>query len=381
MQDRPTKTTPDLFTPIAIGPLALPNRIAMAPLTRSRAAEGNVPTALNALYYAQRASAGLIISEATQVAPEGQGYISTPGIHSAEQIRGWQCVTGAVHVAGGRIVLQLWHVGRISHQSFQPGGKLPVAPSAIRPNGQAFTAKGFEPIPTPRALELAEIPGIVAQYAQGARNAMAAGFDGVEVHGANGYLIDQFLRDGANKRTDAYGGGIENRTRFLLEVVDAVTAAVGPERTGLRISPQNGQNDISDSDPQRLFNHVASALSGKGLAFLHVIEGDTGGTPVPHFDYKEIKRRFGGIVIANNGFDKGRANEAIEEGRADLVAFGKPFISNPDLVTRLYLNAPLAPANRETFYGGADQGYTDYPLLRGVEPHSCYCDDADRAWG
>jgi N-ethylmaleimide reductase len=381
MQDRPTKTTPDLFTPISIGPLALPNRIAMAPLTRSRAAEGNVPTALNALYYAQRASAGLIIAEATQVVPEGQGYISTPGIHSAEQIKGWQCATGAVHAAGGRIVLQLWHVGRISHQSFQPGGKSPVAPSAIRPNGQAFTAKGFEPIPTPRALDLAEIPGIVAQYAQGARNAMAAGFDGVEVHGANGYLIDQFLRDGTNTRTDAYGGSIDNRTRFLLEVVDAVTAAVGPERTGLRISPQNGQNDISDSDPQRLFNHVASAISGKGLAFLHVIEGDTGGTPVPPFDYKEIKRRFGGIVIANNGFDRERANEAIEEGRADLVAFGKPFISNPDLVTRLYLNAPLAPANRETFYGGADQGYTDYPLLRAVEPHSCYCDDADRAWG
>ena len=381
MQDRPTKTTPDLFTPIAIGPLALPNRIAMAPLTRSRAAEGNVPTALNALYYAQRASAGLIISEATQVAPEGQGYISTPGIHSAEQVKGWQCVTGAVHVAGGRIVLQLWHVGRISHQSFQPGGQLPVAPSAIRPNGQAFTANGFEPIPTPRALELADIPGIVAQYAQGARNAIEAGFDGVEVHGANGYLIDQFLRDGTNKRTDAYGGSIENRTRFLLEVVDAVIAVVGADRTGLRISPQNGQNDISDSDPQRLFNHVASALSGKDLAFLHVIEGDTGGVAVPPFDYKEIKRRFGGVFIANNGFDKERANEAIEEGRADLVAFGKPFISNPDLVTRLYLNAPLAPANRETFYGGADQGYTDYPLLRGVEPHSCYCDDLDRAWG
>ncbi|MEZ0282565.1 alkene reductase [Methyloceanibacter sp.] len=381
MQDRPTKTTPDLFTPIAIGPLALPNRIAMAPLTRSRAAEGNVPTALNALYYAQRASAGLSISEATQVAPEGQGYISTPGIHSAEQVKGWQCVTGAVHVAGGRIVLQLWHVGRISHQSFQPGGQLPVAPSAIRPNGQAFTANGFEPIPTPRALELADIPGIVAQYAQGARNAIEAGFDGVEVHGANGYLIDQFLRDGTNKRTDAYGGSIENRTRFLLEVVDAVIAVVGADRTGLRISPQNGQNDISDSDPQRLFNHVASALSGKDLAFLHVIEGDTGGVAVPPFDYKEIKRRFGGVFIANNGFDKERANEAIEEGRADLVAFGKPFISNPDLVTRLYLNAPLAPANRETFYGGADQGYTDYPLLRGVEPHSCYCDDLDRAWG
>jgi len=380
MQDRPTKTTPDLFTPIEIGPLKLPNRIVMAPLTRSRAAAGNVPTVLNALYYAQRASAGLIVSEATQVAPEGQGYISTPGIHSADQIEGWKCVTGAVHVAGGRIVLQLWHVGRISHQSFQPGGELPVAPSAIRPNGQAFTANGFEPIPTPRALDIAEIPGVVAQYAQGARNAMAAGFDGVEVHGANGYLIDQFLRDGTNKRTDAYGGSTENRTRFLLETVDAVAAAVGPDRTGLRISPQNGQNDIADSDPQRLFNHVASALSGKGLSYLHVIEGDTGGTPVPPFDYSEIKRRFGGIVIANNGFDRERANEAIGQARADLVAFGKPFIGNPDLVIRLYLDAPLNPANRETFYGGANQGYTDYPLLRGVEPHACY-GDAEHIWG
>ncbi len=226
-------------------------------------------------------------------------------------------------------MLQLWHVGRISHQSFQPGGALPVAPSAIRPNGQAFTANGFEPIPTPRALDLAEIPGIVAAYAQGARNAMAAGFDGVEVHGANGYLIDQFLRDGTNKRTDAYGGSIENRTRFLLEVVDAVAAAVGADRTGLRLSPQNGQNDIADSDPQRLFNHVASTLSGKGLAYLHVIEGDTGGVPVPPFDYGEIKRRFGGIVIANNGFDGTRANAAIAEGRIDLVAFGKPFIWQP----------------------------------------------------
>ncbi len=380
MQDHPTKTRQDLFSPIKLGPLSLPNRVVMAPLTRSRAGAGNVPSALNALYYAQRASAGLIISEATQIMPEGQGYISTPGIHSPEQIKGWQCVTGAVHVSGGRIVLQLWHVGRISHPSFQPGGVAPVAPSAIKPNGQAFTAKGFEPIPTPRALETAEIPGIVAQYAHAARNALAAGFDGVEVHGANGYLIDQFLRDGTNKRTDAYGGSIENRSRFLFEAVDAVTAAVGPERTGLRISPQNGQNDIADSDPQRLFNHVASEMSGRGLAYLHVIEGDTGGTPVPSFDYAEIKRLFGGIVIANNGFDKERGNEAIEQGRADLIAFGKPFIGNPDLVTRYYLDAPLNPSNRETFYGGGDQGYTDYPMLRTVEPHACY-GDSDRAWG
>lgn len=380
MQDLPAKTTSDLFTPIEVGPLTLPNRIVMAPLTRSRAGPGNVPTPLSALYYAQRANAGLIISEATQVAPEGQGYISTPGIHSAEQVAGWKCVTSAVQACGGRMVAQLWHVGRISHPSFQPGGALPVAPSAIRPNAKAFTANGFEEIPTPRALETSEIPGIVAQFAQGARNALAAGFDGVEVHGANGYLIDQFLRDGTNKRTDAYGGSIENRMRFLLEVVDAVSAAVGAERTGLRISPQNGQNDIADSNPQSLFNRVAAALSGKGLAYLHVIEGDTGGAAVPPFDYLAIKRAFGGPFMANNGFDKVRANDAIAQGRADLVAFGKPFISNPDLVTRLYLDVPLSPLNRETLYGGAEQGYTDYPILRTVVTHACHA-DAERAWG
>ena len=380
MQDLPAETTRDLFTPIEVGPLTLPNRIVMAPLTRSRAGPGNVPTALSALYYAQRASAGLIISEATQVAPEGQGYISTPGIYSAEQVAGWKCVTSAVHACGGRMELQLWHDGRISHPSFQPGGALPIAPSAIRPNAKAFTANGFEEIPTPRALETSEIPGIVAQVAQGARNALAAGFNGVEVHGANGYLIDQFLRDGTNKRTDAYGGSIENRMRFLLEVVDAVSAAVGAERTGVRISPQNGQNDIADSNPQSLFNHVAAALSGRGLAYLHVIEGDTGGAAVPPFDYLAIKRLFGGLFMANNGFDKVRANEAIAQGRADLVAFGKPFISNPDLVTRLYLDVPLSPPNRETLYGGAEQGYTDYPVLRTVVTHACHA-DAERAWG
>jgi N-ethylmaleimide reductase len=278
------------------------------------------------------------------------------------------------------IVLQLWHVGRISHPSFQPGGVAPIAPSAIKPNGQAFTEKGFEPIPTPRALGMAEIPAIVAQYAQAARNALAAGFDGVEVHAANGYLIDQFLQDRTNQRTDRYGGSIENRSRFLMEVVDAVSAAVGAERTGVRISPQNKMNDIADSDPQTLFNHVAEQLSGKDLAYLHVIEGDTGGAAVPPFDYKHLKDLFGGLVIANNGFDKDRANEAIADGRADLVAFGKPFIANPDLVIRLFLDAPLMPLNPETLYGGADQGYTDYPILRAVAPHACYC-DAEGAWG
>jgi N-ethylmaleimide reductase len=380
MQEHKSTSAPNLFTPIEVGPLALKNRVVMAPLTRSRAGPGNVPPQLNALYYAQRASAGLIISEATQTSPEGQGYISTPGIHSPEQIAGWRCVTQAVHIAGGSIVLQLWHVGRISHPSFQPGGRAPIAPSAIRPNGQAFTEKGFEPIPTPRALETAEIPAIVEQYAQAARNALAAGFDGVEVHAANGYLIDQFQRDRTNKRDGRYGGSIENRTRFLMEVVDAVSAAVGAERTGVRISPQNTQNDIADSDRQTLFNYVAEQLSGKGLAYLHIIEGDTSGIPVPPFDYKKLKRLFGGVVISNNGFDKQRANEAIAEGRADLIAFGKPFIANPDLVIRLFLDAPLMPVNRETLYGGAEQGYTDYPILREVAPHACY-HDAQRAWG
>src|SRR6516164_6417586 len=275
----------DLFSPLTVGTLNCKNRVVMAPLTRSRAGPGNVPTQLTALYYAQRASAGLIISEATQISPDGQGYISTPGIHSAEQIEGWRIVTKAVHVAGGLMVLQLWHVGRISHPSFQPGGALPVAPSAIKPNALAFTQKGFEPIPTPRALKTEEIPGIVLQYAEAAQNAMTAGFDGVEVHAANGYLIDQFLRDRTNKRSDRYGGSIENRARFLLEVMDAVTSRIGRERVGVRISPMNTQNDIDDSDPQALFNHVAKSLAGKKIAYLHVVEGDTSGKLMPAFDY------------------------------------------------------------------------------------------------
>jgi N-ethylmaleimide reductase len=371
---------PDLFTPVEVGPLHLKNRVVMAPLTRSRAAEGNVPTALNALYYAQRASAGLIISEATQVSQQGQGYIATPGLHSAEQICGWSLVTKAVHVAGGHMVLQLWHVGRISHPSFQPGGGLPLAPSAIRPEAQAFTERGFEPIPTPRALGTEEIPGIVEEHAQAARNALAAGFDGVEVHAANGYLIDQFLRDRTNRRADRYGGSIENRVRFLVEVVDAVAASVGSARVGVRISPQNMQNDIADSDPQTLFNYVASQLAERGLAYLHVVEGDTSGNPVPPFDYRALKRLFGGLVIANNGFDKRRANAAIADGDADLVAFGKPFIANPDLAIRLLLDAPIMPVNRDTLYGGGEAGYTDYPMLRAVAPDTCFR-DKERAWG
>jgi N-ethylmaleimide reductase len=374
-----TRTIADLFEPFQVGPLTLPNRLVMAPLTRSRAAAGNVPTQLHALYYSQRANAGLIISEATQIAPEGQGYISTPGIHSKEQVENWRCVTKAVHIAGGRIVLQLWHVGRISHPSFQPGGGAPVAPSAVKPDVRAYTAKGFEPIPTPRALETSEIPGIVEQYARAARNALAAGFDGVEIHAANGYLIDQFLQDRTNTRSDRYGGSIENRSRFLLEIVEAVTAEVGVKRTGVRISPQNTLNDITDSDPQALFNYVAEKLSGK-IVYLHVIEGDTSGKPAPSFDYERLKDLFGGIFIANNGFDKLQAEKALAAGRADLIAFGKPFIANPDFVIRLFLDAPLAPLNQDTLYGGAEHGYTDYPILRSVVHHACFS-DVREAWG
>lgn len=370
----------DLFSPIRLGSLDCKNRVAMAPLTRSRAGAGNVATALNALYYAQRASAGLIISEATQIAPEGQGYISTPGIHSPQQVEGWKIVTKAVHVAGGCIVLQLWHVGRISHPSFQPGGALPVAPSAVKPNAQAFTQKGFEPIPTPRALETGEIQGVVQQYAAAAQNAMAAGFDGVEVHAANGYLIDQFLRDRTNRRSDQYGGSIENRTRFLLEVTDAVSGAVGRERVGVRISPQNMANDMDDSDSQALFNHVAERLAGKNIAYLHVIEGDTSGKTMSGFDYAALRQLFSGPVIVNNNFDGARAMAAVGQGHAHMVAFGKPFISNPDLPIRLLLGAPLEAANHDTFYGGGEEGYTDYQLLRSVKPDVCYRAHA-HAWG
>ncbi len=352
-----------LFSPVSLGALTLNNRIVMAPLTRSRAGAGNVPHALNALYYAQRASAGLIIAEATQVVPEGQGYIATPGIHTEEQAAGWKSVTAAVHAQGGRIFLQLWHVGRISHTAFQPHGAAPVAPSAIQAEGKTYTSEGFVPLSVPRALDAEEIPRIVAAYAHATRLALEAGFDGVEVHAANGYLIDQFLRDKTNHRTDAYGGSFERRSRFLLETVDAATAVAGASRVGVRISPQNTFNDIADSQPQALFNHVAEQLAPRKLAYLHVIEGDMSGAATAPFDYAAIKHRFGGLYIANNGYDKARATAALAEGRADLVAFGKPFIANPDLVTRFLLDAPLNPLQAATLYGGGSAGYTDYPLL------------------
>ncbi len=355
-----------LFQPFQAGALTLRNRIVMAPLTRSRAQQpGDVPGPMNALYYRQRASAGLIVSEATQITPQGKGYAFTPGIHSDEQIAGWRLVTDAVHAEGGSIVLQLWHVGRISHPSLQPGGALPVAPSAIKPKGQAFTETGFQDFVTPRALAAEELPGIVADYARAARNAIAAGFDGVEIHVANGYLLDQFLRDGTNHRTDQYGGSVENRLRFPLQVVDAVVAAVGAERVGIRLSPVTPSNDIADSNPTAVFFPLVEALAERGLAYVHVVEGATGGTRASAFDFDALRRRFPGAWMVNNSYTRELAVEHLAQGRTDLVAFGRPFIANPDLVERLRLGAPLAEVDRATLYGGDAKGYTDYPPLGG----------------
>ena len=355
-----------LFDPIRLGDIELRNRIAMAPLTRNRAVAGRVPSPLAVEYYRQRADAGLIVTEATQISPLGQGYLDTPGIYSREQVEGWKAVTRAVHERGGRIVVQLWHVGRISHVSLLPEGEVPVAPSAIAAKSKTFTRNGFEDVSAPRALALAELPGIVEQYRVAARNAIEAGFDGVEVHGANGYLLEQFLRDSTNHRNDAYGGSIENRARLLLEVMRAVTAEIGAGRTGLRLSPVTPANDAAlDSDPQALFNHVAEQLAPLKLAFLHVIEGATGGPrDVAPFDYAALRTRVKAPWIVNNGYDRDMAIEAVADGRADVVAFGRPFISNPDLVQRLRVGAPFAALDRDTLYGGGAKGYTDYPALQ-----------------
>jgi len=352
----------DLFTPIRLGALDLPNRVVMAPLTRNRAGPGNVPQPINAAYYAQRASAGLIITEASPISDVGHGFPDTPGIHSVAQVAGWKRVTDAVHAKGGRIVLQLWHVGRISHPSLLPNGALPVAPSAIKPAGKAYTRQGMTEFVTPRALETSEIPALIEDFRNAAHNAKTAGFDGVEVHGANGFLLDQFLRDGSNHRSDEYGGSIANRTRLLLEVVAAVCEVWGTDRVGVRISPLNQYNDMRDSDPEALFNHVADALRPFGLAYLHVMERDVHGSELS-FDFAGLRRRFHGHYMANGGYDKRLADAAIATGRADCVAFGTLYIANPDLVERYALDAPLNVANRSTFYGGREQGYTDYPAL------------------
>lgn len=352
----------DLFTPLQLGDLQLPNRMAMAPLTRNRAGEGNVPTKLNVEYYAQRASAGLIITEGSQISPQAVGYPATPGIHNDEQVAGWQQVTDAVHAKGGHIFIQLWHVGRISHPSLQPGNALPVAPSAICPQGEAVTYAGMQAYETPRALLLEEIPGVVADYAAAAQRARDAGFDGVEIHAANGYLLDQFLRDGTNIRTDSYGGNLENRMRLLEEVVTAVTKVWPANRVAVRLSPENQFNDIRDSQPQVTFSSVVEMLSGHQLAFLHVLEGDMlgGGRLV---DYPGLKRLFGGLYLANNDYTRDSANRALRQGDADMVAFGRLFIANPDLPERFARGAVLNEPDPETFYGGGAAGYTDYPML------------------
>jgi N-ethylmaleimide reductase len=355
--------TPDLFAPSQLGPLLLPNRIVMAPMTRNRAGAGNVPTALNAEYYVQRASAGLIVTEATQVSPQGVGYPGTPGIHSDAQVEGWRLVTDAVHRAGGRIFLQLWHVGRISHPSLQPDGALPVAPSAIAAEGEAFTASGPQPFVVPRALETGEIPGVVGQFEDGARRALAAGFDGVEIHAANGYLIDQFLRDGANRRTDRYGGSALNRARFLLEVTEAVAGVWDGDQVGVRLSPWSDFNSMRDSDPPATFGHAAQALAPFGLAYLHLVE-PAGGVPAGAAPLAPaLKAAFGGPLVVNGGYTRALAEAAIARGDADLVSFAASFLANPDLPARLARNAPLNAPEPATFYGGDHRGYTDYPVL------------------
>ena len=359
--------TSKLFEPYQLGPITLSNRTVMAPLTRNRAVAGLVPNPLAVDYYGQRASAGLLITEASQVSQQGQGYQDTPGIYSKEQIAGWRKVTDRVHEHGGRIFIQLWHVGRISHTSLQPNSGAPVAPSAVRAKGKTFVGGTFADVSEPRALELSEIPGIIETFKRGAANALQAGFDGVEIHGANGYLLDQFAKDGANKRTDAYGGSIDNRARLMLEVARAVVAEAGADRTGIRISPVTPANDVSDSNPQLLFDHIVDGLNAEKLVYIHVIEGATGGArDIAPFDYAHLRKRFSGTYIANNGYDLELANKVLAANEADLIAFGKPFISNPDLVERLKSGAPLNTPDKATFYGGGAKGYTDYPALDGA---------------
>ncbi|MCR6732990.1 MAG: alkene reductase [Afipia sp.] len=353
-----------LFEPYKLGAVTLTNRAVMAPLTRNRAVAGFVPNPLAIEYYGQRASAGLLITEASQVSQQGQGYQDTPGIYTKDQIAGWRKITDHVHERGGHIYIQLWHVGRISHTSLQPNGGAPVAPSAIRAKGKTFVGGTFADVSEPRALELGEIPGIIDSFKRASANALEAGFDGVEIHGANGYLLDQFAKDGANKRTDAYGGSIENRARLMLEVSKAVVAEAGANRTGIRISPVTPANDISDSNPQPLFDHIVDQLNALKLVYIHVIEGATGGPrDNAPFDYDSLRKRFSGTYIANNGYDFKLATEVLEKNKADLIAFGKLFISNPDLVERLKLGAPLNDFDKATFYGGGAKGYTDYPVL------------------
>jgi N-ethylmaleimide reductase len=355
----------DIFAPYKLGSLQLTNRTVMAPLTRSRAEAGNLPSAMAAEYYSQRAGAGLIVTEATQAGAGGQGYIATPGLYSPEQVAGWRKVTDAVHGKGGRIFVQLWHVGRISHPEFR-NGQQPVAPSAVAPRGvQTYTSKGFEDIPTPRPLEKAEIAAIIDEFRSAAANAKAAGFDGVEVHGANGYLIDQFLEDSTNLRTDEYGGSLENRARLLFEVIAAVGQAWDSDRIGVRISPGGTFNDMCDRHPTDTWGYVARRMAAMNLAYLHLIEPapSTGEHPLPDLSATYFRPLYPGTLIVAGGYTLEKANAVLQQELADLVAFGQPFLANPDLVERLRRGAPLNKPNAGTYYGGGAEGYTDYPTL------------------
>ncbi|GLQ39784.1 alkene reductase [Rhizobium albus] len=351
-----------LFTPIQLGALNVPNRIFMAPLTRNRAKSDGTPNAMAETYYGQRASAGLLISEATQISPYGKGYIDTPGIYTDEHVAAWRGITDAVHANGGRIFCQLWHVGRISHSSLLPNNDAPVSSTDVAANAKTFTANGFEATSKPRALALSEIPQLIEDYAHAAKLAIQAGFDGVEVHSANGYLLDQFLQDGVNKRDDVYGGSIENRTRLTLEVVDRVVKEIGADRTGIRLSPRGDSNDISDSDPEALFSALYKALDQRKLAYLHIVErfghGSEGGEEL----IKKLRPNWTGFYIANGAYDAESSAKVVAEGYAHAVAIGKPFIANPDLPERFRTGAPLNAQDTDTFYGGGAKGYIDYPF-------------------
>jgi N-ethylmaleimide reductase len=355
----------DLFSPIQIGKYTLKNRIFMAPLTRCRSVEDNVPNEMMARYYGQRASAGLIISEATQISTQGIGYPCTPGIHTSKQVQGWKQVTKAVHDKGGKMFLQLWHVGRISHPDYL-NGELPVSSSAIKPSGEVYTLEGMKDYETPRALSVEEIKNIVKQYVTAAKNAIEAGFDGVEIHSANGYLLDQFLRDGSNIREDEYGGDIENRSRFLFEVIKAVTAEIGADKTGLRLSPSGTFNDMTDSDPQTHFTYVCEKLNGFDLAYLHIVDALEG--DIKHganiVELSILRDAYKGVLITNGGYDKERGNATIQKHQADAVAYGVLFLANPDLPERFKTNTGLNDADPDTFYTQDEKGYTDYPVMK-----------------
>ncbi|WP_431047300.1 alkene reductase [Roseateles sp. L2-2] len=358
-----------LFQPLVLGDLRLQNRIVMSPMSRNRARADDLPTALMATYYAQRASAGLIISESAQVSPQGKGYRNSPGIYAADQVAAWKTVVDGVHAAGGVMFLQLWHAGRSSHPDLQPDGGMPVGPSAIRPAVEVFTDAGLKAAPTPRALELREIPVVIEQYRQAARNALAAGFDGVEIHAGNGFLLDQFLRDGANRRQDAYGGSIANRTRLLLEIVSAVGTIWPSHRVGVRVSPAATYGDIVDSDPGALYGHLVRELNRFQLAYLHITEGELLSTrESPGMDFSALREAFDGVVISNNCYGFQDAEEVVRSGAVGMVSFGRPYIANPDLVERFRRGAALSDFDPSTLHDGGARGYTDYPPID--QPHT-----------